>query len=247
MRFIPLCILFSALLLASSCVKNEQDKNDPSLSLAASNEGQSVRSGEFVEFQVICADDLNLESVRVEVFCPQSAADTHWGPDTDPENAMQLYEVMGETLELSSAFLLIEDLYTDECTLTLTCIDAEGNESNQDSFTFNLRNGADGVGPSIALNDEVENLEGLVITTSTFIVDGIASDPSSVDYASIEILPEQAFPFFKEKDFSDEDLTEVDFTDLEMTSPNPGVYSLRIIAIDSLQNLNERTFPLTVE
>lgn len=244
MRLCPICLLLSVVLLFSACIKNEQDQNAPSLVLLAVNDGQTVNSGSFVSFRVNCSDDVNLAFVRVEATCPLS----NWNATTDPDNARQEYPTLGETLELSSAFQLIEDLHSETCSLSVTCVDADGNESNSDSFFFDVRNVFDSAGPTIELEDSIENIEGLVISPGSFSLTGTVTDDSGIDYVSVEIFDGTGTISIKEEDYSSPTIVSLSDIDIFFPSSSPlGDYKLRVAAIDGLNNYRERVFNLVVQ
>ena len=250
MRITSILSLLMLVLVISACLKNERDEDKPRLNLSLeNNQDQVVSSGGFVNFQISCADDLSLAEVRVEAKCLLS----NWNPSIDPDSAIQVFPTLGETLVLSSSFQLVENLYTEICTLTLTCIDGEGNESNSESFDFQVRNVFDSSGPTIKLIDSVlvdgVFIDGIEVESGTpFKPNGTAIDDSSVDLVYLEVLNStQSIGAANEQDFSSDNLMEVEFSDLQLTAPGvPGEYSLLIGAIDSLNNSRERSYPLFV-
>jgi len=248
MRFTPICFALFIVLLLFSCIKNEQDQDAPSLTLKGDNDGQTVTSGELVSFQVNCADDIGLAMVRVEADCPLSG----WNAAADPSRAVQEFQTIGETLELSSAFALIEDLHTETCSLTITCIDKEGNESNSDSFSFDVRNAFDSSGPIIALLDSIEvgedmeKTEGHMVGSGlSFSINGTAQDDSNVENVLLEIFSNASSESTDQREYIGQ--MEIDFSEISLLAPaTAGKYSLRIGATDGLNNYRERIFPLIV-
>lgn len=249
MRITPTFIFLLLILLLAACIKNEQDESDPILNLATTaNEDQVVFSGGFVSFQIGCTDDVGLMEVRVEADCPMS----NWNPTTDMDSAVQVIPTLGETLSMTSALQLVENLISETCMLTVTCIDGEGNESNSESFEFEVRNVFDSSGPLIELKDSFlvddQLVKGIEIEASTPFKPHVCFlDSSKVDYVRLEVLDEAEVLNQNEYDFSAEDAINITVNDLQLTSPSTiGEYSLRIIATDSLNNTRQGICPIIV-
>ncbi|GEM_PF-2179524 len=240
MRFYPIALALLITLLFAACIKNDRDEEIPSLILSPSNDGQSVFSGEFVSFQLSCADDISLDFVRAEVDCPLS----EWTETVE-------FPTIGESLDFMSGFPLVLDLQSETCTIELTCVDEEGNESNTESFEFDVRNGLDSAGPTIRLTDSLDNQGEIFLGIDfgqSFDVGGFVLDTSFIDRGMLVVLDgEDELSLL---DFEPATLTEdsVNFSDNNMLYPeDPGDYSFLVGAYDSLNNFRQRIFGLTLD
>lgn len=234
-------LLFCGLSFFSSCLKRDSDNEKPVISAVNSPaEGDTVFSGNELFVDVAVQDNRELSQLRIKIDAasgeslPANATGVYWW------DFLSIGDLSSASQNFQKYIIISDSAASGNYVLKLSVADAAGNLSSDVEQAFFIRNSVDTEYPQIQISSPF--LASSVSAGDTLQVEAGFSDNSKL--VRIEVFVVSADSQFY---YDSVDVNEATFqvsSGISTAGYLPGIYTLRLVATDAVNNKKqeERTF-----